>query len=202
MSLWILFMSQHLNPPSALVDHRGLVAWFISNGPHSVACCCKLGPNGVKAECLCPQKATTIFQHTHATTNCAWPRPPTTKHVQAGFLPSFLARFIVWALHAVQQPVPYCFILRALSDTSDSHILIHHTAMTWSRRHGQNCVVCHLCPPSQACMGSTPWLRDLVCCLTMVQSYRCPTSPSVVHTCRLGGGSRGCRTVVFPQCVL
>ena len=61
MSLWILFMSQHLNPPSALSDHCESVAWFISNGLHSAAYCYKLGPNGVKAECLCPQKAATIF---------------------------------------------------------------------------------------------------------------------------------------------
>ena len=64
MSLWILFMSQHLNPPSTLSDHCKSVAWFLSNGPHSAAYCYKLGPNGVKAECLCPQKAATIFQHT------------------------------------------------------------------------------------------------------------------------------------------
>ena len=70
MSLWILFMSQHLNPPSALSDHCESVAWYIGNGPHSAAYCYKLlGPNGVKAEC--PQKAATIFQHTHATAHCA-----------------------------------------------------------------------------------------------------------------------------------
>ena len=62
MSLWILFMSQHLNPPSALSDHCESVAGLISNGPHSVAYCYKLGPNRVKAECLCLQKAATIFQ--------------------------------------------------------------------------------------------------------------------------------------------
>ena len=59
-------------------------------------------PNRVKAEYLCPQKAASIFQHTHATPDCAWPRPPTTKDMktfvttaimQGGFLPSFLARF-------------------------------------------------------------------------------------------------------------
>ena len=82
MSLWILFMSQHLNPPSALSDHCKSVAWFISNGPHSAAYCYKLGPNEVKAECLCPQKAATIFQHTHATANCAWPWPPITKDMK------------------------------------------------------------------------------------------------------------------------
>ena len=75
----ILFMSHHLKPPSALLDHRESVAWLISNGPHSAAYCYKLGPIRVKAECLCPQKAATIFQHTQATTHCAWPRPPTTR---------------------------------------------------------------------------------------------------------------------------
>ena len=59
MSLWILFMSQHFNPPSALSDHRASVAWLISRGPHSAAYCYKLGPDGVKAECLCLQKAAT-----------------------------------------------------------------------------------------------------------------------------------------------
>ena len=73
--LWILFMSQHLNPPFALSDHRESVAWLISNGPHSVAYCHKLGPNWVKIESICPQKAATIFQHTHTTADCAWPRP-------------------------------------------------------------------------------------------------------------------------------
>ena len=62
--LWILFMSQHSNPSSALSDHRESVAWLISNGPHSIAYCYNLGANRVKAECLCPQKAATIFQHT------------------------------------------------------------------------------------------------------------------------------------------
>ena len=64
--LWILFMSQHLNPSSALSDHRELVAWLIGNGPYSVAYYYKAGPNRVKAECPCPRKAATIFQHTHA----------------------------------------------------------------------------------------------------------------------------------------
>ena len=82
MSLWILFLSQHLNPPSALSNHCESVAWFMSNGPHSAAYCYKLGPNGVKAECLGLQKAATIFQHTHATANCAWPRPPITKYMK------------------------------------------------------------------------------------------------------------------------
>ena len=50
--------------------------------PHSAAFCYKLGPNRVKAEPLCPQKATTIFQHTHATADCAWPQPPTTKDMK------------------------------------------------------------------------------------------------------------------------
>ena len=50
----ILFMSKPLNPPSALSDHCESVAWFINNRPHSAAYCCKLGPNGVKAKCLCP----------------------------------------------------------------------------------------------------------------------------------------------------
>ena len=79
MSLWILFMSQHLNPPSALSDPRESIAWLISNGQHSAAYCYKLGTIRVKAECLCPQKAATIFQHTHVTADCAEPRPPTTR---------------------------------------------------------------------------------------------------------------------------
>ena len=77
-----------LNPPSALSDHCELVAWFISNGPHSAAYCYTLGPNRVKAECLCPQKATTIFQHTRATTHCAWPRPPITKDMKTLVTPA------------------------------------------------------------------------------------------------------------------
>ena len=86
----------------ALSDHRESEAWLISNGPHSVAECYKLGPNRIKAECLCPPKAATIFQHTHATRDYAWPRPPTTKdmktlvtpaQIQGGFLPTSLARF-------------------------------------------------------------------------------------------------------------
>ena len=80
-------MSSHVNPASALLDHRESVAWLISNVPHSVAYCYKLGPNWVKAECLCPQKAATIFQHTHATKDCAWPRPPTTKDMKTLMMP-------------------------------------------------------------------------------------------------------------------
>ena len=75
--LWILFLSQHLNPSSALSDHCESVVWLISNGPHILAYCYKLGPNQVKAECLCPWKAATIFRHAHAMADCAWPRPPT-----------------------------------------------------------------------------------------------------------------------------
>ena len=82
MSLWILFVSQHLNPSSALSDHCQSVAWFISIGPHSVAYCYKLVPNGVKAECLCPHKAATIFRHTHATAGCTGPQPPITKYMK------------------------------------------------------------------------------------------------------------------------
>ena len=108
--LWILFMSQHLTPPSALSDLLESVAWLISNGPH----CYKLGPDRVKAECLCPLKAATMFQHTHATADCSWPWPPTTKDMktlvtaakmQGGFLPSSLGRFhcvgIARSAHAV-----------------------------------------------------------------------------------------------------
>ena len=86
--LWILFMSQHLNPSSALLDRRESAAWLISNGPHSAAYCDKLGPNGVKAECLCPRKAATIFQHTHAIADCAWPQPPTTKDMKTLVTPA------------------------------------------------------------------------------------------------------------------
>ena len=71
--LWILFMSQHLNPSSTLSNHRESVAWLISNGPHILASWHKLGPNRVKAECLCPRTAATIFQHTHTIAYCAWP---------------------------------------------------------------------------------------------------------------------------------
>ena len=81
-------MSLHLNPASALSDHRESIAWLISNGPHSVAYYYKLGPSWVKAECLCPQKAATIFQHTDATTNCAWPQPPTTKDMKTLVTPA------------------------------------------------------------------------------------------------------------------
>ena len=35
--LWILFMSQHLNPPSAPLDHRESVAWLISNRMSNLA---------------------------------------------------------------------------------------------------------------------------------------------------------------------
>ena len=76
------FLSQHLNPPSALSDHRESVAWLISDSPHRAAYCYKLGPHRLKAECLCLHKAATIFQHTHATANCAWPQPPTTKDMK------------------------------------------------------------------------------------------------------------------------
>ena len=88
--------------------HGELVAWLISNGPHSAAFCYKLGPNRVKVECLCPWKAAAIFQHTHAIANCAWPRPPTTMDMKTlvtlhkcrvvSSLPPSLG-FIVWALH-------------------------------------------------------------------------------------------------------
>ena len=88
MYLWILFMSQHLNPPSALSDHHESVAWLISNAPHSAAYCYKLGPNQVKAECLCLQKAATNFQHTHATANCTWPLPPITKDMKTLVMPA------------------------------------------------------------------------------------------------------------------
>ena len=88
MSLWILFMSQHLNPPSTLSDHRESGAWLISNGLHSAAYCYKLGPNHVKVECLCLHKAATIFQHTHATADCAWPRPPITKDMNTLVTPA------------------------------------------------------------------------------------------------------------------
>ena len=83
---------------STLWNHRESIAWLISNGPRSATYCYKLGPNPVKAECLCPQKAATIFQHVRAIAHCAWPRPPTTKDMKTlvmhgGFLPSSLPRF-------------------------------------------------------------------------------------------------------------
>ena len=79
LSLWILLMSQHLNCPSALIANQS---------PHSVAYCYKLGPGVVKAECPCPQKVATIFQHTHAMADCAWPRPPTTKYMKTLVTPT------------------------------------------------------------------------------------------------------------------
>ena len=93
-----------------LSDHRESVAWHISDGPHSAAYFCKLGPNQVKAECLCLQTAATIFQYTHATADCAEPQPPVTKdmktpvtpaQMQGGFLHPPWLGFIVSALHAV-----------------------------------------------------------------------------------------------------
>ena len=77
-----------VHSPSALSDHRESVAWLIINGPHSAAYCHKLGPNRVKAECLCLQEAATIFQHTHATADCAWPRPPITKDMKTLVMPA------------------------------------------------------------------------------------------------------------------
>ena len=86
--LWSPFMSQHLNPSSALSDHCESVAWLINDGPHGAAYCYKFGPNRVKAECLCPRKAATIFQHAHATADCAWPQPPTTKDIKTLVMPA------------------------------------------------------------------------------------------------------------------
>ena len=86
--LWILFMSQHLNPSFTLSDHCESVAWLISSGPHSAAYCYKWGPKRVKAECLCPRKAATIFQHTHEIADCAWPWPPTTKDIKTLVTPA------------------------------------------------------------------------------------------------------------------
>ena len=54
-------MSQHLNPSSALSNHRESIAWLIENGPHSATYCYKLGANRVKAECLCPLEAATMY---------------------------------------------------------------------------------------------------------------------------------------------
>ena len=94
--LLIFFMSQHLNPATTFSNHREPTSWLLGNSPHIAAYCCKLGPTRVKAECPCPQKAATIFQHTHTIADCAWPQPPTTKDmktvVQGSFLPSSLAR--------------------------------------------------------------------------------------------------------------
>ena len=50
-------MSKRLNHPSAQSDHRQ-----ITNSPHSVAL--QVGPNRLKVECLCGQKAGTILQST------------------------------------------------------------------------------------------------------------------------------------------
>ena len=107
-------MSQHLNPASALSDHCGSVAWLIGNGPHSVAYCYKLGPNRVKAECLCPQKATTIFStHSHnsrlrlaTATNHQGYEDPCDGCINAGWFPPFLPwlGFIVWARSAITCP--------------------------------------------------------------------------------------------------
>ena len=77
-------MSQHLNSPSALSDHCESVTLIVGNSPHKAhkAYCYELGPNRVKAECPCPQKAATIFQHCHATAYCIWLRPPITKEMK------------------------------------------------------------------------------------------------------------------------
>ena len=86
--LWILLMSQHLNPASALSEHRESVAWLISNGPHSAAYCHKLGPNRVKAECLCPTRlppSSNTLTQPHIALGHA--------KMQGGFFPSSLARF-------------------------------------------------------------------------------------------------------------
>ena len=105
MSLWILFMSQHLNPPSALSDHCESVAWFISNGPHSAAYCYKLGLNGVKAECLSPEGCHHL--PTHSCNSRLHLAVATNHQVYGGFLPSSLARFhcvdIACSAHAVHQ---------------------------------------------------------------------------------------------------
>ena len=95
-------MSLHLNLASALSDPRESIAWLISNGQHSAAYCYKLGPNGVTAECLCPQKAATIFQHAHTTihrhnrlslttaTNRQGYEDPCDACINAGWFPPFL----------------------------------------------------------------------------------------------------------------
>ena len=79
-----------------------------------VVYCYKLSPNRVKAECLCLQKAVTIFQHTHATADCAWLWQPITKDMKTlvtpalqgvSSLPPWLG-FIVRALHAVHTQCP------------------------------------------------------------------------------------------------
>ena len=80
MSLWIIFMSEHLDPPSALSDHCESVAWLIINGPHIAAYRCKLGPNLFKRECLRLETNANIFQQSHATANCAG--PPITKDMK------------------------------------------------------------------------------------------------------------------------
>ena len=80
--------AQTLNPASALSDHRKSVPRLISNNPHSAAYSYKLGPNRVKAECLCAQKAATISQHTHTPTDCTWPQPPTTKDMKTLVMPA------------------------------------------------------------------------------------------------------------------
>ena len=90
MSLWILFMSQHLNPPSALSAHCESVTWFISNGPHSAAYCYKLGPNGVKAECLCPQKAANTRLRLATATNHQVYGDPCDACINAWGFPPFL----------------------------------------------------------------------------------------------------------------
>ena len=56
--------------------------------PRSAAYCYTLGPDRVKTECLCSQKATTICQHTHTTAECAQPQPPITKDMKTLVTPA------------------------------------------------------------------------------------------------------------------
>ena len=159
--LWILYMSQHLNPPFAFSDHCESVAWLISNDPHSALYCYQLGPNGVKVECLCPQKPTTIFQHTHATADCAWPRPPITKDMKTlvtlvthkcrviSSLPPWLG-FIVSALHAVR------------TQCTNLANVLRFMAMTICLCHGGICELNIGCswpqPLSGPSIGGPPWV--------------------------------------------
>ena len=70
--LWILCMSQHLNPATALSDHPASPALLTSNGPHGAAHCSGLGPSSLSG---CPGRMPHPAE--------ARRLPPSLKHTQA-----------------------------------------------------------------------------------------------------------------------
>ena len=121
-------MSSHLNPASALSDHRESTAWLISNGRHSAAYCYKLGPKlGQGRMLMSPKGCHHLPTHSCHNRLCL---ATATNHqgyedpaeMQGGFIPSSLARFhsvgIARSAHAVHQHPPChmrqpCDILKA-----------------------------------------------------------------------------------------